>query len=84
MLHLVAGLLRVEIRAGVEKPHNLIDGHVDLDEEADQGKPGRMGQVDVGRHLLQHLLDAQVYPVNAISFEKTICRRLLLCHFSQL
>jgi hypothetical protein len=32
---------------------HLIDGHVDLDEETDQGEPGRMGQVGVGRHLLK-------------------------------
>jgi hypothetical protein len=43
-----------------------------------------MDQICIGRHLLQHLLDAQVYPVSAISFEKTICRRLLLRRFSQL
>ena len=45
MLHLIAGPLLIEVRAGVEESDHLIRSHVDLQEKADQGKARRVGQV---------------------------------------
>jgi hypothetical protein len=42
MLNLVAGAILVEVRAGGKKGDHLIWGHIDLQEEADQSKPGAM------------------------------------------
>jgi len=58
MLYLIAGPLRVKVRAGVEERCHLINSHIDLQKKADQGKSGAVGQIDSSGHVSEHSLDA--------------------------
>ena len=58
VFYLIACPLFVEVRAGVEDGYDLLGGHIDLQEKADQGKARTMGQVGAFGNFCEHLLDA--------------------------